>query len=350
MSESAMLVSAKIGPVHLGRDAYVYVRQSTLTQLREHTESLMRQYELRERAVALGWDAHQVRVIDADLGRSGAEATAREGFKDLVADVGLGRVGIVFGIEVSRLARNNSDWYQLLDLCALTDTLIADADGVYHPGDFNDRLVLGLKGTMSEAELHLIRSRLTAGLRHKAARGELRQFLPVGFDYDETGAVVHHPGRGGGGGDRAPCSAGSPSWAPAGRCCCRCAATGCCCPAGRPAPAGSAGRPATYPAVHDFLTNPVYAGAFVFGRTRTEKRIDATGTGGHPHRVVLPREQWAVLIPDHHPGFIDWATYRGQHRPAAGELAGAARVRWRRRRGKDRRCCRAGCGAASAAG
>jgi DNA invertase Pin-like site-specific DNA recombinase len=193
MSDAAtVLVSAKIGAVHLGRDAYVYVRQSTLTQLREHTESLIRQYELRERAVALGWDPHQVRVIDADLGRSGAEATAREGFKDLVADV-----GIVFGIEVSRLARNDSDWYQLLDLCALTDTLIADADGVYHPADFNDRLVLGLKGTMSEAELHLIRSRLTAGLRHKAARGELRQFLPVGFDYDETGAVVITPdGRG----------------------------------------------------------------------------------------------------------------------------------------------------------
>ncbi len=123
---SGVLVPGKIGAVHLGRDAYVYVRQSTLTQVREHTESLVRQYELRERAVALGWDAHQVRVIDSDLGRSGAEATAREGFKGLVADVGLGRVGIVFGIEVSRLARNNADWYQLLDLCALTDTLIGD--------------------------------------------------------------------------------------------------------------------------------------------------------------------------------------------------------------------------------
>jgi DNA invertase Pin-like site-specific DNA recombinase len=308
MSDAAMmLVSAKIGPVHLGRDAYVYVRQSTLTQLREHTESLIRQYELRERAVALGWDAHQVRVIDADLGRSGAEATAREGFKDLVADVGLGRVGIIFGIEVSRLARNNSDWYQLLDLCALTDTLIADADGVYHPADFNDRLVLGLKGTMSEAELHLIRSRLTAGLRHKAARGELRQFLPVGFDYDETGAVVITSDEAvveaiatvfrrfaelGTGrqvllslrGDglllpRRPTRIGRVQWAPA-----------------------------TYPAVHDLLTNPVYAGAFVFGRTRTEKRIDATGKVVK-RTVALPREQWAVLIPDHHPGFIDWATY-----------------------------------------
>jgi DNA invertase Pin-like site-specific DNA recombinase len=320
---TAVLVSAKIGPVHLGRDAYVYVRQSTLTQLREHTESLLRQYELRERAVALGWDAHQVRVIDADLGRSGAEATAREGFKDLVADVGLGRVGIIFGIEVSRLARNNADWYQLLDLCALTDTLIADADGVYHPADFNDRLVLGLKGTMSEAELHLIRSRLTAGLRHKAARGELRQFLPVGFDYDQTGTVVITPDEAvveaiatvfrrfvelGTGrqvllslrGDglllpRRPTRTGRVVW-----------------------------QPATYPAVHDLLTNPVYAGAFVFGRTRTEKRFDPTGKVVQ-RTVLLPREQWAVLIPDHHPGFIDWATYE----------ANIARLRenWRAPRG-----------------
>ena len=323
MSEFATMVSAKIGAVHLGRDAYVYVRQSTLTQLRDHTESMMRQYEMRERAVALGWDAHQVRVIDADLGRSGADATGREGFKDLVADVGLGRVGIVFGIEVSRLARNNADWYQLLDLCALTDTLIADADGIYHPADFNDRLVLGLKGTMSEAELHLIRSRLTAGLRHKAARGELRQFLPVGFDYDESGAVIITPDEAvveaigtvfrrfaelGTGrqvllslrGDglllpRRPTRTGRVSW-----------------------------QPATYPAVHDFLTNPVYAGAFVFGRTRTEKRIDATGKVVS-HCVVLPREQWAVLIPDHHLGFIDWDTFE----------ANTARLRanWRAPRG-----------------
>ena len=151
-----------------------------------HTESLARQYELRERAVMLGWPAHQVVVIDADLGRSGAQTAGRVGFKELVADVGLGKVGIVLGIEVSRLARNNADWYKL-DLCAITDTLIADADGVYHPADFNDRLVLGLKGTMSEAELHLIRSR---PLKHKAAKGELRQGLPVGLDYDEDDKVV----------------------------------------------------------------------------------------------------------------------------------------------------------------
>jgi DNA invertase Pin-like site-specific DNA recombinase len=324
MSEPpTVLLSAKIGPVHLGRDAYVYVRQSTLTQLREHTESLLRQYELRERAVALGWDPHQVRVIDADLGRSGADATARQGFKDLVADVGLGRVGIVFGIEVSRLARNNSDWYQLLDLCAMTDTLIADTDGVYHPADFNDRLVLGLKGTMSEAELHLIRSRLTAGLRHKAARGELRQFLPVGFDYDENGAVAITP-------DEAVVEAIATVFR-------RFAELG----TGRQVLLSLRGdglllrrRPtrtgrvhwaaATYPAVHDFLTNPVYAGAFVFGRTRTEKRLDPNGTVV-ARTILLPREEWTVLIPDHHPGFIDWASYE----------ANTARLRenWRAPRG-----------------
>src|SRR6185437_8301430 len=148
---SLLLSAEKVTASHRSRDAYVYVRQSTPSQMVHHTESLARQYELRERAVMLGWPAHQVVVIDADLGRSGAQTAGRTGFKELVADVGLGKVGIVLGIEVSRLARNNADWYQLLDLCAITDTLIADADGVYHPADFNDRLVLGLKGTMSEA-------------------------------------------------------------------------------------------------------------------------------------------------------------------------------------------------------
>jgi DNA invertase Pin-like site-specific DNA recombinase len=332
VSERAgVLVPGKIGAVHLGRDAYVYVRQSTLTQVREHAESLVRQYELRERAVALGWDAHQVRVIDTDLGRSGAEATAREGFKDLVADVGLGRVGIVFGIEVSRLARNNADWYQLLDLCALTDTLIGDADGVYHPADFNDRLVLGLKGTMSEAELHLIRSRLTAGLRHKAARGELRQWLPVGFDYDEDDAIVITA-------DEAVAEAIAAVFrrfaelGSARQVLLSLRGDGLLLPR-RPARTGGRvhWQAATYPAVHDLLTNPVYAGAFVFGRTRTEKRIDPAGRV-ISRTVTLPREQWEVLIPDHHAGFIGWDTYeantaalRANWRPPRGLGGGAAR-------------------------
>ncbi|MGK2852568.1 MAG: recombinase family protein [Microbacteriaceae bacterium] len=308
----------------------MYVRQSTLLQVREHTESLARQYELRERAVAFGWDAHQVRVIDADLGRSGSESTAREGFQELVADVGLGRVGIIFGIEVSRLARNNTDWYQLLDLCALTNTLIADSDGVYHPGEFNDRLVLGLKGTMSEAELHLIRSRLTAGLRHKAARGELRQGLPVGFDYDPDDQVVFST-------DEAVVEAIAlvfrrfAELGSARQVLLTLREDGLLLPR-RPTRTGRISWvAATYPAVHDFVTNPCYAGAFVFGRNRSEKRIDPDGRV-ITRTVALPREQWAVLIPEHHPGFIDWATYeantaqlRANWRPPRGTGGGPAR-------------------------
>ena len=321
---SALLIAdGKITASHRARDAYVYVRQSTLLQVQVHTESLARQYDLRQRAVLLGWPAHQVVVVDEDLGRSGASAAGRSGFSELVADVGLGKAGIILALEVSRLARSNADWYQLLDLCALTDTLIADADGIYQPGSYNDRLVLGLKGTMSEAELHLIRSRLTEGLRHKAARGELRQHLPVGLDYDEDGRVIITA-------DEAVREAVATVYR-------------------RFAELGSARAvllslrgdglllprrctgsrriswaQASYPAVHDFLSNPAYAGAFVFGRTRIEKRVDASGKVTARVRA-LPREQWSVLIPDHHPGYVSWEDYE----------ANAARLRanWRPPRG-----------------
>ncbi|MGO9333677.1 MAG: recombinase family protein [Acidimicrobiales bacterium] len=316
-------LTSKVTTSHLERDAYVYVRQSTITQVREHTESLERQYELAARAQDLGWAPRKVVIVDDDLGRSGADATAREGFKGLVADVGLGKVGMVLGIEVSRLARNNADWYQLLDLCAITDTLIADGDGLYHPADFNDRLVLGLKGTMSEAELHLIRHRLTAGLRHKAAKGDLRQGLPVGFVHDEEDAIVLDPDESvraaiatvfrrfdelGSGRQvmlslrednllipRRPTGSRRVSWAPA-----------------------------SYPAIHDFLTNPNYAGAFVFGRTRTEKRLDTDGRIVTRTRM-LPRDEWEVLIVDHHPGYITWERYE--------RLQDELRANWRAPRG-----------------
>jgi DNA invertase Pin-like site-specific DNA recombinase len=180
----------KITDQHRRRRAVVYVRQSTPTQVREHAESRTRQYRLRERALELGWPEAQVAVVDGDLGRSGASAAGRIGFRELVAEVGLGQVGLVLALEVSRLARSSADWHQLLDLCALTGTLIADSDGIYSPQDFNDRLLLGLKGTMSEAELHLIRSRLDGGLRTKAERGELETSLPVGLDRDEDGRIV----------------------------------------------------------------------------------------------------------------------------------------------------------------
>jgi DNA invertase Pin-like site-specific DNA recombinase len=326
-----MAESTKITRLHLRRDAVVYVRQSTPTQVREHTESLQRQYELSERAVEFGWPAHQVVVIDEDLGRSGADAAARSGFQRLVADVGLGRVGIIMGIEVSRLARRNADWYHLLDLCALCDTLIADGDGLYHPADYNDRLVLGLKGTMSEAELHLIRSRLTAGLRHKAAKGELRQGLPVGFDYDpDTGEVQMTA-------DEAVQEAIATVFrrfdelASARQVLLSLLEDGLQLPRRRPGNPRVWWAKPTYPAVHDLLTNPVYAGAFVFGRTRTEKRVGEDGRVMARVRQV-GRDEWEVCIPDHHAGFIDWDRYelnqqrlRANWRPPRGEGGGAAR-------------------------
>jgi DNA invertase Pin-like site-specific DNA recombinase len=161
--------SQKITPRHLRRQAYLYVRQSTLRQVVENTESTQRQYALRQRAVALGWPIEQVVVIDRDLGHSGASAADREGFQQLVRDVGLGRAGLVMGLEVSRLARNSMDWHRLLEICALTETLILDEDGLYDPAHFNDRLLLGLKGTMSEAELHVLRARLRGGIVNKAS-------------------------------------------------------------------------------------------------------------------------------------------------------------------------------------
>jgi DNA invertase Pin-like site-specific DNA recombinase len=160
-----------------------------MSQVLGHLESQQRQYELVERAKTLGWVQPQIMVIDQDLGQSGADG-GRAGFRQLVADVGLGDVGIILGLEVSRLARNNADWYQLLDLCAMCNTLIADSDGIYDPSSYNDRLLLGLKGTMSEAELHLIRSRMQGGLLHKAQKGELKTWLPAGYEYDQDGKVV----------------------------------------------------------------------------------------------------------------------------------------------------------------
>jgi excisionase family DNA binding protein len=320
----------KISAAHLSRDAYVYVRQSTLTQVREHTESLERQYELADRAMTLGWPPRQVIIVDEDLGRSGAESSAREGFKALVANVGLGKVGVILGIEVSRLARNNADWYQLLDLCALTDTLIADGDGLYHPADFNDRLVLGLKGTMSEAELHLIRHRLTAGLLHKAAKGELRQGLPVGYDYDGTGAVVMSP-------DEAVREAIAivfrrfEELGSARQVMLSMHGDGLLLPRRDNGSCLVGWVKPSYRAVHHFLTNPVYAGAFVFGRTRVEKRVDETGRLVVRTRQV-PRSEWGVLIPGHHAGFITWERYvanrdalRANWRPPRGEGGGAVR-------------------------
>ena len=188
-----MNASLKVQPRHLERGAYLYVRQSSMRQVMENVESTKRQYALRGRANALGWRDDQIIVIDSDQGESGASASWREGFQRLVSDAGMGRAGIVMGLEVSRLARNNADWHRLLEICALSDTLILDEDGIYDPASFNDRLLLGLKGTMSEAELHLIKARLRGGILNKVRRGEYRCPLPTGFAYDEAGEVALDP-------------------------------------------------------------------------------------------------------------------------------------------------------------
>jgi DNA invertase Pin-like site-specific DNA recombinase len=167
------LVNQKVTSEHLQRKAYLYVRQSSLKQVRKNQESGRRQYALQQRAVELGWPKERIIIIDGDQGHSGASVVDRKGFQQLVAEVGVGQAGIVLGLEVSRLARNNADWHNLLEICALTHTLILDEDGLYDPCDFNDRLLLGLKGTFSEAELHVLKARMRGGLLNKAQRGQL---------------------------------------------------------------------------------------------------------------------------------------------------------------------------------
>ena len=186
--------TSKVKPTHTHRAAVIYIRQSNPAQVEHNRESTERQYELVQRALDLGWRQEQITLVDDDLGVSADGIAKRAGFAQLTADVALLKVGIVVGIEVSRLARNNANWYRLLDLCGITDTLLADTDGIYHPGLFNDRLLLGLKGTMSEAELHILRERLDGGIRHKAARGALRRGLPVGLVWgDKEGEIRFHP-------------------------------------------------------------------------------------------------------------------------------------------------------------
>src|SRR6516162_5053002 len=312
----AMNERTKITASHLARHAVVYLRQSSAAQVEYNRESTARQYALAGRARELGWPAERIVVIDEDLGLSGGGTVARSGFARLTAEVALARVGLVLGLEVSRLARNNAEWYRLIDLAGLTDTLIGDGDGLYHPAVFNDRLLLGLKGTMSEAELHILRARLNGGIRNKAARGELRRGLPVGFVWGEAdGEVRFHP-------DEAVVTA------------IRCVLA-------RFAEMGSARRvwlwfrskglkfplqmharaeirwvEASYTAIHHVLSNPVYAGVYVYGKTRRETVLDSSGVRKKRIRR-LPRSQWLVFIPEHHPGFIDWPTYEANQRRLA---------------------------------
>jgi DNA invertase Pin-like site-specific DNA recombinase len=294
----------KITQQHLQRAAYLYVRQSTLRQVLENTESTKRQYGLKERAKTLGWSEAQVVVIDCDLGQSGASTADRAGFQRLAAEVSLGRAGIVMGLEVSRLARNSADWHRLLEICALTQTLILDEDGLYDPGNFNDRLLLGLKGTMSEAELHFIRARLRGGVISKAKRGELRLALPVGLVYDGDQHVVLDP-------DRQVQQAVRYFFVTFKR-------TGAATATVRQFrregllfprhPVGGQGellwKPLSHSTALHLLHNPRYAGAFYYGSTKCWKDIT-----GKVRRKMLPLEEWPYLIKDAHPGYLCWEDF-----------------------------------------
>ena len=298
--------SNKVTADHLRRDAYLYVRQSTLYQVANNTESARRQYDLRGRAVALGWPADKVIVIDIDQGQSGASAADREGFQRLVAEVSLGRAGIVLGLECSRLARNNADWHALLRLCAFNNTLICDEDGLYDPATINDRLLLGLKGTMSEAELHFIRARLQGGLLAKAARGELALRLPTGLVYDAAGNVVLDPDSG----VRAVITHLFTTFEATGSASATVkafAADALCLPA-RHLTGPHAGQLYWAPLRHDHvlfvLHNPRYAGAYCYGRRR-----QVTDTEGNHRTLLKARQDWTTLIPGAHPGYISWEQF-----------------------------------------
>ncbi|HUE88777.1 MAG TPA: recombinase family protein [Vicinamibacterales bacterium] len=297
---------SKVHARHLQRHAYLYIRQSSLRQVLEHTESTQRQYNLKQRAIALGWASDQIVVVDNDQGLSGASAVDRAGFQTLVADVGMGRAGMVMGLEVSRLARNSTDWHRLLEICALTDTLILDEDGIYDPAHFNDRLLLGLKGTMSEAELHVLRARLIGGILNKARRGELQCRVPIGLVYDAAGRVVLDP-------DQqvqhtirvlfetfrrtGSATATVKSFREQGL--------------SFPRRIWHGARkgevvwgPLDHPRTLWVLHNPRYAGAFVYGRTRQRHQTRKY------HK--LPREEWMALVRDAHPSYISWDQFE-QH-------------------------------------
>jgi DNA invertase Pin-like site-specific DNA recombinase len=300
-------MSTKITSYHTDRMAYVYLRQSTMGQVLHHQESTERQYALKNRALECGWTTDRVRVLDGDLGISGAYMVNRPDFKTLVADVSLNKVGAIFALEASRLSRSSGDWNRLFDLCSLTDTLIIDEDGIYNPTDFNDQLLLGLKGMMSQAELHFIRARLLGGKLNKAKKGTLRSPLPVGYCYDEEGRIVFDsdqevssvvklvfdafqqtgsayavvqkfghlnlkfPKRAYGGVWK-----GKLIW----------------------------GR-LTHERVLGLLKNPAYAGVYVYGRYRYKKTLSTDGSVC-VKTVSVPMSSWQVTIKDHHEGYINW--------------------------------------------
>jgi DNA invertase Pin-like site-specific DNA recombinase len=320
--------ASKVTAAHLSRTALLYVRQSSLKQVIHNTESAIRQYDLRGKAISLGWDASQITVIDIDQGHSGASAADREGFQHLVAEVSLGHAGIVLGLECSRLARNSADWHQLLELCGVTGTLICDEDGLYDPRNFNDRLLLGMKGQLSEAELHFIKARLRGGQLSKARRGELIMPLPVGLAYDAARHVVLDP-------DAAVRGAVARLFATF-------EATGSATAVVKafnsagltfpwrhlkgPRKGETDWQPLGHHTVLRVLHNPRYAGCFTYGRHRYQTLPGGQG-GNHARRLRLPREEWISFIPGAHPGYITLEQYDANLARLAGNAAAHGRDR-----------------------
>ncbi len=309
--------TSKVTAGHLRRAAYLYIRQSTMYQVIHNTESTRRQYDLKGRAVALGWDAARVHVIDIDQGHSGASAADRAGFQQLAGEVSLGRAGIVLGLECSRLARDNADWQALIKMCALNGTLICDEDGLYDPAGVNDRLLLGLKGQISEFELHYLQARMRGGLLAKAARGELAVRLPAGFCYDAAGAVTLDPDAG----VRKAIACLFDTFAQTGSATAvvkAFTAGGLKFPA-RDATGEHAGQLRWKPLRHDqvlfVLHNPRYAGACFYGRRAHHSIGGKTGTSSKP------RQEWTTLIPGAHDGYITWAQYEANQATLAASAA-----------------------------
>ncbi len=301
---------SKVTTIHQAKLAYVYVRQSSLSQVTHHGESTELQYRLVERAIALGWPRERVKIIDDDLGKSGVSSDQRLGFQQLIAEIGLARVGLVLSLDASRLARNNSDWYQLIDLCSLFGTLIADGEQLYDPRQYHDRLLLGLSGMMSEAELHQLKLRLHAGSRQKAERGELHLPLPAGLERQRDGSVILNP-------DAeiqarlrlvfAKFDALGSARAVA-RYLQRQGLRVPTRPLRGPAPHEIVWQPASAERVLAILHNPAYAGAYAYGQTMIDptRRHPDHPTGG---TVQCPLEQWPVCLQDVYPAYISWAQY-----------------------------------------
>ena len=307
----------RLTTTHRAKLAYVYVRQSSLNQVRQHQESTELQYRLVDRAVGLGWPHERVQVIDEDLGKSGAGSVERHGFQKLIAEIGLGNAGLVVSLDASRLARNNRDWHQLLELCSVFGVLIADGERLYDPRAYHDRLLLGLSGIMSEAELHQIRMRLHQGERQKAARGELRLPLPAGLAHDRAGTITLNPDeevqarlllvfakfrelQSARGVMRFLRASGLPLPVR---------------PILGPSPHDVVWREADSPRVRNILQNPAYAGAYVYGRRQKDPSRCRTGSGRGTVKVAVG--DWAVCLQAAHPGYIGWEEFMANQRRLA---------------------------------